>query len=125
MSKNALLIIAHGSRKASSNDEVVTVVSKLKEHLGDSFDRICVAFLELATPSIEDGIRECLLGGATHIVIVPYFLALGKHVSIDIPEVIKQQQLLYPNVTFKFTAHLGSQEGIVTLLSDMAVEGLE
>jgi len=124
MSKNALLIIAHGSRKTSSNDEVVTVVSKVKEELGDSFDSVSVAFLELATPSIEDGVRESITEGATHITLVPYFLALGKHVSMDIPDIIQKQQLMYPNVTFKFTSHLGSQEGIITLLSDMALESL-
>ena len=124
MNRNALLIVAHGSRKASSNDEVIAVVAQVKETLGDRYSSIHAAFLELADPSIEDGIKTCLLEGAKSIVILPYFLALGKHVSSDIPEIIRKQQQLYPDVDIVLTEHLGSQVGITKLLADVALENL-
>ena len=125
MSQNALLVIAHGSRKASSNDEVIAVVSKVKERLKENYFSVDAVFLELALPSIEDGIKSCVLKGVSTIVLLPYFLAVGRHVSSDIPEIIQSQQKLYPEVTFKLIHHLGSEEGIPTLLSDMALDELE
>ncbi len=122
---HTLLIIAHGSRKASSNDEVIAVVSKVKERLKENYFSVDAVFLELATPSIEDGIKSSVAKGATTIVFLPYFLSVGRHVSSDIPEIIKNQQELYPDITFRVLHHLGSEEGILSLLSDMALEGLE
>lgn len=124
MQNKALLIIAHGSRKTSSNDEIIAVVAKVKQRVEANYSSVHVAFLELAEPSIEDSIKTCVLEGAKSIIILPYFLALGKHVSRDIPEIIKKQQQIYPDIEMVLTDHLGSQIGIIGLLSDVALVNL-
>ena len=47
-------------------------------------------FLELAEPSIPDGIQRCIDAGATEVVVVPYFLSAGRHVSEDIPAEVEK-----------------------------------
>lgn len=68
------------------------------------------AFLEFATPTLEESILSCVDKGADEIVISPYFLASGNHVTRDIPQVVK----------IKLKEHLGSSSDMVRLLSNMA-----
>jgi len=53
----ALLIIAHGSRRAASNQEVIDLVGFLSTKTKDYLN-IAAAFLELATPSISESIDD-------------------------------------------------------------------
>jgi len=45
----ALLLIAHGSRRAESNDEIRALTQKMKTLAGGRFSEVESAFLELAT----------------------------------------------------------------------------
>ena len=120
MQNNALIIVAHGSRKASSNEEVNALGEKVKSLQDKHYALVMTAFLEFATPSLEESILSCVDKGASEIVILPYFLASGNHVTRDIPEVVQKIQALHPQVKITLKEHLGSSSGMVRLLSDMA-----
>jgi sirohydrochlorin ferrochelatase len=105
----ALLLIAHGSRKVSSNQEVADLADKLKQH-DSSFALVTHGFLELTTPKVPDAVAELVEGGATEVTILPYFLAAGMHVTEDLPELLAQAKALYPQVTFTLLEHLGAAE---------------
>jgi sirohydrochlorin ferrochelatase len=79
------------------------------------------SFLEFATPSLEESMLSCIDKGVCEIVILPYFLASGNHVTKDIPEVVQKIQALHPKVKMTLKEHIGSSSGMVKLLSDMAV----
>ena len=51
---HALLLIAHGSRREASNQEVRELAARLERIAGDRFGRVIPAFLELAEPDIPD-----------------------------------------------------------------------
>ena len=81
----ALLIVAHGSRRAASNDEVRALCNAVAARDDGLYDNVTCAFLELAEPSIPEGL-EALIGiGMRDITVVPYFLSAGRHVAEDIP----------------------------------------
>ena len=120
MSSKALIIVAHGSRKDSSNEEVRVLGEKVKSLQDTHYGYVETAFLEFATPSLEESILSCVSNGVTEIVILPYFLASGNHVTRDIPEVLQKVQLSHPQVKMVLKEHIGSASGMVTLLSDMA-----
>ncbi|MFT6153430.1 MAG: sirohydrochlorin ferrochelatase [Crocinitomicaceae bacterium] len=105
----ALLIIAHGSRKQSSNDEVA-FLTKAVTSQPSNFDLIEHAFLELTTPKVSDGIDTLIANGATEVIILPYFLAAGLHVVDDLPMLLDSAKKQYPKVTFKLLKHLGAAE---------------
>lgn len=121
MSSKALIIVAHGSRKVSSNEEVRALGEKVKSLLGKHYTYVMSAFLEFATFSLEESILSCVGKGASEIVILPYFLASGHHVTRDIPEVVQKIQALHPKVKITLKEHIGSASGMVVLLNDMAV----
>ncbi|CAA6823327.1 MAG: Cobalamin (Vitamin B12) biosynthesis protein CbiX [uncultured Sulfurovum sp.] len=120
MLNNALIIVAHGSRKASSNEEVKALGEKVKSLQDKRYRVVLTAFLEFATPTLEESILSCIEKGSSEIVILPYFLASGNHVTRDIPEIVEKIQVSHPQVSITLKEHLGSAAGMVTLISDMA-----
>lgn len=112
----ALLLIAHGSRRAESNDEVRALTAELTARANASYSIVRCAFLELAEPSIPDGIELCVKEGATEVVVLPYFLSAGRHVVTDIPNEVRGKQEEYPQVNIRIANYLGASSGIPDLL---------
>ena len=121
MPSKALIIVAHGSRRASSNEEVMVLGEKVKSLQDKHYTFVVTAFLEFATPSLEECMLSCSKKGASEIVILPYFLASGNHVTRDIPEVVQKVQASQPHVKVVLKEHIGSALGMVSLLNDMAL----
>lgn len=112
----ALLLIAHGSRRDASNDEVRALTVALARAAGDAFDAVDCAFLELAEPSIPDGIEHMIRQGADQVVVLPYFLAAGRHVSEDIPAALAEKRAEHPEVDIVQAPYFGTAENIPNLL---------
>lgn len=121
MADRALIIVAHGSRKDSSNEEVKALGEKVKSLQNKHYAFVMTAFLEFAAPSLEESMLSCVEKGVSEIVILPYFLASGNHVTRDIPEVVEKIEAAYPKVKITLKEHLGSSPGMVNLLRDMAL----
>lgn len=101
------LIIAHGSRREGSNDEVRSLAA-LMSSMTDEFEKIECAFLEIAKPTIEESLTKLIARGTAEIIVVPYFLSSGHHVVTDIPELIDQIVKDYPEVIIQVTSHIGA-----------------
>ncbi len=117
----SLLIIAHGSRRAASNDEVRALADAVRVQQGQSYDHVEAAFLELAEPSILDGLATLAARGATDIVAFPYFLAAGTHVAHDIPDAIAEFAASHGGVMVRVTPHLGASAALPAAILGMAV----
>ena len=115
----ALLIIAHGSRLQTSNDEVIALKDSLKPALEMQFSQLKVAFLELCEPSIKQAIIELVAAGMNEIVVMPYFLNRGRHVSEDVPGELEEMRQLYPQVAITSLPYFGKSNLIPQLLIDI------
>lgn len=84
-----VLLMDHGSRNQGSNDRLHELARIYQESVdGDQFV-VAAAHMELASPSIPEGLQTLLERGVDEIICHPYFLsAQGRHVSEDIPEII-------------------------------------
>lgn len=115
--KKSLLLVAHGSRREASNDEVRALTERVREAAGDTdFADIECAFLELSPPTIPDGLERLIDRGAEHITVLPYFLAAGRHVAEDIPEDVQATQTRFPDVHIETAPYLGTSEAMPRLL---------
>jgi sirohydrochlorin ferrochelatase len=115
-----LLVVAHGSRRQTSNEEVRRLAADLGPHAVGRFDGVGCAFLEIAEPSIPDGIEAAVRAGATDLVVMPYFLSAGRHVAKDIPREVASKQAEYPQVRMRIAPHLGLAPGVSDILLDLA-----
>lgn len=119
----SLLLVAHGSRRAASNEEVRALARQLRA-AQLSFAHVECAFLELAEPSIPGGLRRAIAAGADEVVVLPYFLSAGRHVVADIPAEIDLVRDEYPSVPIRLAPYLGAAEGILALLIAQASQTL-
>lgn len=115
----ALLLVAHGSRRQASNDEVRELVERMRGQTTD-YGLIDTAFLELAEPSIPDGLRNALRAGASEIVVLPYFLSAGRHVAEDIPEEVDKVRG-ETQVPIRVAPYLGAADEVSGLLLQQAL----
>lgn len=115
---NVLLIVAHGSRLKESNEEIIRFCEKI-QNKSDNDTIVKYAFLELAKPSIIESL-DMISNSFNNckISILPYFLAEGKHVKIDIPNEVNEFKLKKIDCDITILPHLGKTEGLVSLLLD-------
>jgi len=126
MHMNALLSIAHGSRRAASNEEIFRLAEKLGEIDDVDFDIVEPAFLEIAEPDIGTGVKRCVDKGATRVTVVPYFLSAGRHVAEDIPEVLTRASDRFPDIVIETSPHLSASEAMPgTVLATARLSGME
>jgi len=116
----ALLLVAHGSRRKQSNDEVILLAEKLKNECSQQYSIVNAAFLELSEALIPDGIKQCVTDGASSIIVLPYFLNSGRHVVEDIPNIINDCIAQYPNIDIRLAPHLGASSLMIDLLISSA-----
>ncbi len=116
-----LLLVAHGSRRKASNDEVRQLAQHMNT-LQHDYDAVGSAFLELAEPLIPQGIQDAIAKGASEVVVLPYFLSAGRHVSKDVPAEVSRVREEYPQVKIRIAPYLGSAAGIAELLLAQANE---
>jgi sirohydrochlorin ferrochelatase len=120
MSQRHLLIIAHGSRRAASNDEVRALGDRVREMRDPGIEHVEVAFLELAEPGIPEGLAHCVALGAGEIIVFPYFLAAGTHVASDIPEALAEFSQHHPEIKLRLASHLGASPALAKTILDVA-----
>ena len=113
----AVLLISHGSHFPKTTQEVKEFVVQLKEQSDIAI--VEYAFLEIASPSIPEGIDICVEKGATKIIILLNFLNAGKHVDEDIPHIVDEARVKHPSVEITVTQPIGKHEKIVKLFLDM------
>jgi CbiX len=82
-----ILLIDHGSRSALSNQRLHHLASLYQERCNDQVV-VTAAHMEIAEPSILDGLRLLQKANVQEIICHPYFLSPGRHVTQDIPALI-------------------------------------
>ncbi len=109
-----IILIGHGSPKKDANNiELTGRLLHSAIHPNCNNNCVKVAYLQFAEPEIADAIRDCVQNGAKRIILHPYFLSSGMHVTKDIPEIIKESEKKYPDTEFVYTEPLGIHEKLV------------
>jgi sirohydrochlorin ferrochelatase len=117
----ALLVVAHGSRREDSNQEVRQLTAELATRTHE-YDDVRCAFLELAEPSIPEGIAQCIAQGAQEVVVLPYFLSAGRHVAKDIPDEVAKAQQAHPTAKLRIAPYLGMADSLKDALLSLAAK---
>jgi sirohydrochlorin ferrochelatase len=114
----ALLLIAHGSRRAEANADLEFVADQLR--VRGTYPDVQVSYLELAEPSIDAGGAACAARGADRVVMLPYFLSPGKHVAEDLSAARDRLAAAFPGVHFMLAEPLGRHPKLLDILEERA-----
>ncbi|MBF0573394.1 MAG: CbiX/SirB N-terminal domain-containing protein [Desulfamplus sp.] len=119
----AMILLAHGSRKKESAQEVEEMAKELENQAlkKGQFDIVKPAFMQFCEPNFYQVVDELIKNHSkniadTEVVVLPYFISAGSHVSEDIPNLIQQAQIKYPQLAFRVTPHLGKFQGLTKLI---------
>ncbi|KMY53975.1 sirohydrochlorin ferrochelatase [Bacillus sp. FJAT-27231] len=116
----AVLYICHGSRVKKGRDEAFAFIERAKPFIDIPIQEAC--FLELAEPTIEQGVSRCVAQGATEIIVFPFLLLAAGHAKKDIPVELEKVQFAFPSVVFHYAKPLGVHEAMVDILVERMKE---
>jgi len=112
----AILIVDHGSRRPEANADLERIADWVRQRAPDQV--VQVAHLEIASPSIAEGLDACILAGAREIVVHPYFLGPGNHTTHDIPRCVSEAAAGHPDVEVRISEPLGPDARFVDVILD-------
>jgi sirohydrochlorin ferrochelatase len=118
--RTAILLIAHGSRHPSANDDLHELAVRLAS-AGD-YPIVEACFLELAEPDIPAGGERCISRGATLVLMIPYFLSAGVHLRRDLTAARDELSRRHPNVAFRLGSPLGPHPLLDSLVASRIQE---
>lgn len=110
----AVVVAAHGSRAVGANDAHRAVVADLA---GRVEHPVSAAFLELADPSIGEAIDAAIAGGASTVLVLPYFLYPGRHLTVDLPEIVLAAGARHPDATIRLLDLFGADPALAAVLA--------
>ncbi len=119
-----IIIIGHGSpRKEANTIDSLTAILHADLHPGCMEACVKGAYLQFSEPGIEAAIEQSVAEGAKRIIMHPFFLNAGMHVTKDIPELIAEAKLRHPGVEFIFTEPLGLHEKLIEVVKERIAAG--
>jgi precorrin-8X/cobalt-precorrin-8 methylmutase len=118
LSSTGILVVGHGSPRAEANQGFMSLVDRVARRLGSS--RVLPAFFSIAQPDIPRQTAELAKSGVRHVLLMPYFLYSGQHVTVDIPALLEECGKQFPDVSFEMLPTLENEP----LLEDLVVDRL-
>ena len=118
----AILLVDHGSRRPDANAQLEEIARLVRERAPGRV--VEIAHMELADPTIPDGVAACVASGARSIVVLPYMLAPGRHAAGDIPRLARDAAAQHAGVTVRVSEPLGVHPGLALAVLDRVAEAV-
>ncbi len=112
-SADTILLVGHGSREESGNQEIRDFVAQWRAR--QPAWRIEVCFIEFAPPSLHDGLLAAARG-SRRVLVLPLILNAAGHVKMEIPETIEHAREHAPGTEFLYGPHLTACDPILGIL---------
>lgn len=125
MTETGIIILAHGSRGERGSSEVPAILAHLtqglKRFVSSDVDIIGAA-LQFNHPNLDEAAEILNTKGIRQIIIAPYFLFMGRHLTEDIPEKIQNLKSRFSETQFIMTANLGLHESFIEMMANNVIE---
>jgi sirohydrochlorin cobaltochelatase len=108
---HALLLVGHGSRDPDGQREFLEFATKVQQAAGPR--PVVPCFLELAEPTIPQGLERCLELGYHDIAAVPVLLFAARHNKRDVPVEFDRVRASHPDLRIRYARHFGITTEIV------------
>ena len=115
------IVFAHGSRIESANQAVRDIAAQMAASRSEMVE---AAFLELGQPDLAGAAARLMARGASHIIVIPYFLTLGTHMQRDLPRLVEDAARQNGGVEIEVTSPLDGHPALLEALLDRASEAL-
>lgn len=116
--KQALLLVDHGSLRPAANVSIDSIAEFLRAARPDVI--VETAHMELALPDIPTAIQACVDAGADEIIVHPYMLSAGRHATEDIPRIAAEAAKSHPGLQLRVTDPLGIHPKLAEVVLERA-----
>jgi sirohydrochlorin ferrochelatase len=127
--RTGLLVVGHGTRAPAGCAQCVALADLVRQHLREagSPQMLELAFLELASPGIDEAVGRLVAQGAEALVVFPLLLFAAGHARVDIPEAVRQAlaQHSAADLPWRQAAPLGCHPAILELSARQCREAVE
>ena len=113
MNATTILLVGHGSREKSGNDEIERFAHQWRKR--QPMWRIDVCFIEFSQITLDEGMARAARS-AQRVLVVPLILNAAGHVKMEIPEHIAEARAHFPGVLFDYAPHLTACDPILAIL---------
>jgi precorrin-8X/cobalt-precorrin-8 methylmutase len=116
MPQNGVIIICHGSRGERGDAEVSEALRRITEGVKSLLPpgvEVIGAALQFNHPTLEEAVESLAMRDVEQMVIMPYFLFSGRHITEHIPQLIAKLKRIYPKKHFIMANPLGSEEHFI------------
>lgn len=115
------VVFAHGSRLEAANEAVREISAGMAKKLAASGGMMVeTAFLELAAPDLPAAAERLIARGANRIVVIPYFLTMGRHVEQDLPRIAETISKRHRGIAIEITPPLDGHPALIDILLERA-----
>ncbi|MDR9426042.1 MAG: CbiX/SirB N-terminal domain-containing protein [Marinobacter sp.] len=114
-----VILLAHGS----SDKRWCETFERLAEPTLHSVENSAIAYMELAEPSLDTIITDSKQKGVETFTIVPLFLAAGRHLRKDVPEMIEELETKH-HVSIRLADPIGMNPKLGQAIRDVVKEEL-
>lgn len=112
-------MLGHGSKAPDANETLKKVASRVRERGG--YGTVLPAYLQMAEPDFQGGVDIIVSKGFKEILVMPYFLYMGLHVTKDLPEEMNKAMARINGLKLIFTKNLDYHEKLI----DITLERIE
>lgn len=113
MTIETILLVGHGSREKSGNDEILAFAEQWRQRQPAWSIEVC--FIEFSELTLSEGLRRAA-GRAHRVIVVPLILNAAGHVKMDIPQAIDGARLKFPQVQFLYAPPLNACEHLFSVV---------
>ncbi len=115
MVKDAILLVAHGSRSGEDRPGAEALAEAVRRSAGCA---VGLSYTELASPDVTEGLDLLAASGVRRIVVVTTALLAAGHLKSDIPEHITRARARHPQCEFFLAPPLGMHPLVLGLLRE-------
>ena len=115
----AIVLVDHGSRRAEANEQLEALAQSLRAR--EPATLVLTAHLEVLPPGLADALDACARAGVRDVVVLPWFLAAGRHTRDDIPQQVADAAARHPELRVQ----IGEPLGLHAKLVEVALERIE
>ena len=117
---NGLILFAHGSRDPAWAMPFEAMLASVKA--ADAQTPAALAYLELMQPDFASTTAQLVAQGVTHIRVLPVFLAAGKHLRVDLPELVAFATTAHPGLSFTVLPPAGESPALRSAIVVLALQ---
>ncbi len=119
----AIILLGHGSRVPGAGKGMEKAVRLLEEKYQQGMVASC--HMSRLGPHFPETLEACVSKGATEVIVIPYFLNMGLHIRLDIPEMMQKEAEKYSDIRLVYGKHLGFDKAFVNILQKRIEQSID